>query len=141
MHACGCEDLFASFVREWPAARSPQRKMLLIDNLIHAFHVWDEGFGEERGASVGRNVIAATGPAVSALISELAYGTVSRAGLQETRQLWSTRLKRKENRLRKSDLQAIAGELGIVGRSRMRRAELQAAIERVAPDRLARPGG
>jgi hypothetical protein len=139
LHACGCEDLFVSFVREWPAARSPQQKMLSIDNLIHAFHVWDEGFGEELGAPVGRNVIAATGSAVTALINELAYGTRSTAGLQETRQLWSARLKRKESGLRRSDLQAIARELGIRGRSRMRRAELQAAIERVAPDRLARP--
>jgi hypothetical protein len=138
LHACGCEDLFASFVCEWPAARSPQQKMLLIDNLIHAFHTWDEGFGEELGAPVGRNVIATTGSAVTALINELAYGTGSTAGLQQTRQLWSTRLKRKENRLRKSDLQAIARELGITGRSRMCRAELQAAIERLAPGRLAR---
>jgi hypothetical protein len=136
LHACGCEDLFASFVREWPAARSPQQKMLLIDNLIHAFHVWDEGFGEELGAPVGRNVIAATGSAVTALIDELAYGMGSTPGLQETRQLWSARLKRKESGLRKSDLQAIARELGIRGRSRMRRAELQAAIERLAPERL-----
>jgi hypothetical protein len=139
LHACGCEDLFASFAREWLVARSPQHKMLLIDNLIHAFHVWDEGFGEELGASVGRNVIAATDSAVIALINELAYGTQSTAGLQKTRQLWSTLLKRKTSRLRKSDLQAIARELDIVGRSRMRRAELQAAIEQVAPNRLTPP--
>jgi hypothetical protein len=138
LHACGCEDLFASFVREWPAVRSPQQKMLLIDNLIHAFHIWDGGFGEELGAPVARNVIAATGSAVTALINELAYGMGSTAGLQETRQLWSTRLERKKGGLCTSDLQAIARELGVRGRSRMRRAELQAAIERVAPDRLAR---
>ena len=94
------------------------------------------GYGEELGASVGRNVIAATGAAVIALIDELAYGTGSTAGLGETRQQWLARVKRRERRLLRSDLQAIARELGIARVSRMRRGELEEAIRRVDPGRL-----
>jgi hypothetical protein len=76
---------------------------------------------------------------VTALLNELAYGAGSTVGLQETRQAWSARLESKQGGFLLSELQAIARELDIKGRSRMRRAELQAAIERVAPHRLVRP--
>jgi hypothetical protein len=76
---------------------------------------------------------------VLALLDELAYGSGSTRGLQKARQWWASRLEAKRTQRPLSELRAIARELGIVGRSRMRRAELQAAIERVAPDRLVRP--
>jgi hypothetical protein len=130
MHACGVEPLFESFVRHWPSARSPRAKLLLIDNLIHEFHV----FEQELGAPVGRNVIEGTGKEVAEFIDSLAYGTGSTPGLQETKRLWVSR--RRGMQFTKSDLQAIARALGVKGFSHMRRSELMAAIDRIDPKRL-----
>jgi hypothetical protein len=117
----------------------------LIDNLIHEFHVVQEG---AFGAPLGVNVIQGTAKDVAKLINSLAYGTGSTPGLQETRQLWRSRVSeirgssiypsvgKREKRFTRSDLQEIARELGIKGHSRMRKAELMKAIERIDPKRL-----
>ncbi len=135
LNATGLEEIFGAFVERWPSTRSPQARLLLIDALIHEFHCWD---GNTIGSPVGAAVIRATPEQVLALLDELAYDSGSTRGLRETRQRWASRLEAKEAQRPLSELRAIACELGIVGRSRMRRAELQAAIERVAPDRLVR---
>jgi hypothetical protein len=126
------EDM-ATYVDCWPFARSPQTKLLLIDALIHAFHCWD---GDTVGSPVGATVIRASAEEVLALLDELAYGPGSTRGLAEVRQRWAARLEAQKAQRPLSELRAIARELGIRGRSRMRRPELQAAIERVAPERI-----
>jgi hypothetical protein len=129
--------LFASYVQRWPSARTPRAKLLLIDDLIHEFHVIQDGFGRP----VGVNVIQGTTRDVSALIEGLAYGLASTPGLRETRQRWAARQEAKGRWLSVSDMRAIARELGIVGYSRMRRDELKAAIERAAAEHTRhRPG-
>ena len=133
MRPSGCDHLFQAFVRQWPSARSPRRKLLLIDSLIHEFHMFDMAHGKELGGQVGPNVIQG---ATIALMDALAYGAGSTPGLEETRQTWLSRLRDKRRQLLRSDLQAIARELGIRGYSRMRKAELREAIERIAPKRL-----
>jgi hypothetical protein len=86
------------------------------------------------GSPVGATVIRASAEEVLALLDELAYGPGSTRGLPEARQQWAARLEAREKQRPLSELQEIARKLNIRGRSRMRRAELQAAIERVAPD-------
>lgn len=135
LNATGLEDMLGAFVERWPSTRSPHARLLLIDTLIHEFHCWD---GNAIGSPVGAAVIRATSEEALALLNELAYGSGSTRGLQETRQQWASRLEAKKTQRPLSELRVIARELGIKGRSRMRRAELQAAIERVALDRLAR---
>lgn len=135
LDATGLEDMLQAFVVRWPAMRSPQARLLLIDALIHEFHCWDDN---TVGSPVGATLIRATAEKVLALLDDLAYGPASTRGLQQTQQRWAARLETKKIQRPLSELQAIACELGIVGRSRMRRAELQAAIERIAPERLRR---
>ena len=130
--ADGVDRLFAGFVEQWLAAHSPGVKLLLIDNLIHEFHVIQFGFGRP----VGVNVIQGSENQVAALIDALAYGPRSTPGLKETRQRWSSRLNAVEKRFTISDLRTIARELGVRGQGRMRKAELIAAIERTDPSRL-----
>ena len=127
-------DAVATFVDRWPSTRSPQARLLLIDALIHEFPCWD---GNVVGSPVGSTVIRASAEEVLALLDELAYGPPSTGGLPETRQLWEACLEARKRQRPLSELLALARELEIRGRSRMRRAELQAAIERIAPDRLA----
>jgi hypothetical protein len=134
LDATGLEGLLEAFVERWPVTRSLQARLLLIDALIHEFHCWD---GHTVGSPVGSTVIRGTAEEVLALLDELAYGPESTSGLQETRRQWASRLEAKKTQRSMSELRAIARVLGIRGRSRMRRAELQAAIERIAPDRLA----
>jgi hypothetical protein len=133
LNATGLEDMFGAFVERWPSARSAHARLLLIDTLIHEFHCRD---GSTIGSSVGAAVIRATPEEVLALLDDLAYGSGTTSGLLETQRRWASRLEAKKAQHPLSELRAIARELGIVGRSRMCRAELQAAIERVAPQRL-----
>lgn len=137
MHASRCEPLFESFVKQWPSTQSPSAKLRLIDDLIHEFHVFDMAHGKELGGQVGPNVIQGAAKDVMALMDTLAYGAGSTPGLQETKQIWLSRLRGKRRQLRMSDLQAIARELGIRGYGRMRKAELREAIGCVDPKRLA----
>jgi hypothetical protein len=125
MGGTGREDALHTFVERWPAARTPQAKLLQIDALIHAFHCWD---GTTIGSLVGASVIRATAEQVMALLDELAYGPQSTPGTQDTRQRWMARVEAKRAQRPMSELRALARELGIKGRSRMGRAELEAAL-------------
>ena len=133
LDATGIEPLLRRFVERWPAERSPPARLALIDALIHEFHCWD---GSTVGSPIGATLIRATAEEALALFDDLAYGPGSTPGLQRTRQRWAARLQSKRAQRPMGDLRAIARELGIRGRSRMRRAELEAAIARVAPERL-----
>jgi hypothetical protein len=126
MGGTGPEDALHTFSARWPSARSPQAKLLQIDALIHAFHCWD---GTTVGSPVGASMIRATAEQVMALLDELAYGPQSTPGRQEIRQRWQARLEAKRAQRPMSELRALARELGIQGRSKMGRAELEAALQ------------
>jgi hypothetical protein len=66
-------DLFESYLERYKTAHTPQDKMLLIDWLIHQFHVMQ---GVAR-MPVGQNVIQGTTDQVRELIETLAYGSGS----------------------------------------------------------------
>ena len=118
-------DVLLSPMRQTLAARTPAAKLLQIDALIHEFHCWD---GTTVGSPVGASVIRATAEQVMALLDELAYGPQSTPGRQETRQRWLARVETKRTQQPMSELRALARELGIKGRTKMGRAELEAAI-------------
>jgi hypothetical protein len=136
LNATSIEDVLEAFVERWPSTRRPHARLILIDSLVHEFHLCGDS---TIGSPVASAVIRATSEAVLALLDELAYGPGSTPGLEETRQRWASHLEAKQAQRPLSELRAVARELDIRGRSHMRRAELQAAIERVAPGRLARP--
>jgi hypothetical protein len=122
----------AAFVEGWPAARTPQAKMILIDTLIHEFHVVQFGLGRP----VGVNVIQGTTKQVEQLIADLAYGPGSTLAVKETRERWLSRASAPERRFTASQLRAIARALKVKGYSRMPKAELLREIAQVDPERL-----
>ena len=126
----GVEHLLESFVRAWPGAHSPGEKLLLIDKLIHEFHV----AADERGCPLGVNVIAGTAMEIYALLRDLAYGPGSTPAVQQGKQQWFVNARHLE--YSNAELQTIARELGIRGASGMRKADLIAAIELVDPQRV-----
>jgi hypothetical protein len=107
--------------------------MLLIDALIHEFHV-NHGID---GRPVGENIIAGSRKQVCELIEGLAYGTDSTRELQ-TSQAWRSRLNDPIRLFRQkhswAKTQAIARELGIKGYTRIREDQVVEAIRRVAPE-------
>ena len=127
----GIEDILKAFVQGWPAAVTPGAKMLLIDRLIHEFHVHDGG---ERGVPLGVNVIDGNYDVVVTLLRELAYGPASTPGVQQTERQW--RMNAKHLEYSRAKLQTMAREMGIRGYSAMPKHKLIAAIERIDPARF-----
>jgi hypothetical protein len=77
--------LFREFVDKFPTAREPRDRMLLIDRLIHGFHV-SLRFGPTRIAGV--NLIEGRVRDVVDFLDSLAYGDSSSPGLRESRAEW-----------------------------------------------------
>ncbi len=126
-------DLFENYLERFPKARNPQDKMLLIDWLIHQFHV-NQGIAR---MSVAKNVIQGTDEQVRELIENLANGPGSTQGLSSL-EAWQTtfynpvRLFKQQHS--HAQVQKIAAQLGIQGRNKMSEDELVAEILRLAPD-------
>jgi hypothetical protein len=106
--------------------RSAHEKLLLIDRLIHEWHIHCRAVGWP----IGTSVVRATAKGMVELLEELAYGPGSTDGLAQTRAVWRSRLQARRIEM---DLEASARALGIKGISRMRRHELIEAIERADP--------
>jgi hypothetical protein len=131
-------DLFERYLARCPTAKTPSDKMLLIDWLIHQFHV-------QQGVArmlIGQNVIQGTTDQVRELIETLANGPVSTQGLS-SREVWRSiyydpvRLFKQSHS--HSQVQKIAAQLGIQGRSQMSEDELIPEILRLAPELMVRP--
>lgn len=126
-------NLFESYMERSPSAKTSQQKMLLIDWLIHQFHV-NQGVARK---PVGENVIQGTANQVRELIETLASGPGSIQGLASV-EAWRAvhddpvRLFKQSHS--HSEVQQIAAELGIQGRSRLSEDELIPEILRLAPE-------
>ncbi len=77
--------LFDEFVQGFPAAGTPQHKMLLIDGLLHGFHLYLNG-SPTRAVAV--NLIEGRYHEVVEFLDRLSYGPGSTPGLQQTHQDW-----------------------------------------------------
>jgi hypothetical protein len=84
---CGpdLESTFRRFVAKFPRARSPRKKMLLIDQLIHGFHYAAET-GPRRPAAV--NLIEGRLREVIDFLNDLTYGEGSTPRTRETAASW-----------------------------------------------------
>ena len=80
-------ELFCAFVRHFPSARTPQEKMVLIDQLIHGFH-WSLTHDPTRPVAV--NLIQGRLGEVIAFLDSLSYGEASTPGTKEQREEWVT---------------------------------------------------
>ncbi|MBN1270200.1 MAG: hypothetical protein JXB04_11485 [Kiritimatiellae bacterium] len=77
---------FREFVAKFPAARTPQDKMSLIDRLIHGFHGLYKTGSPLRPVAV--NLIDGRMDEVVAFLDKLAYGEAGTPGLAEARAEW-----------------------------------------------------
>jgi hypothetical protein len=131
-------DVFEHYLEQFPQAKTSSQKLLLIDWLIHQFHVMQ---GVAR-MPVGQNVIQGTTDQVRELIESLAYGTSSTQGLSslETwRSVYYDPVRLFKQAHSHSDVQRIAAQLGIQGRSQMPEEELIPEILRLAPEMAVEP--
>jgi hypothetical protein len=125
-------DLFARYLERFPKAQTRSEKLLLIDWLIHQFHVMQ---GVAR-MPVGQNVIQGTTAQVRDLIESLASGSSSTQGLsslEHWRSVYYDPVRLFKQSHSHSQVQQIAAQLGIQGRSRMSEDELIPEILRLAP--------
>jgi hypothetical protein len=77
--------VFKAFINRWPLARTPRDKMLEIDGLIHACH---QDAKKRWARPAACNVIEGRMTDMIAFLDELAYGSRSTEGLNETRRAW-----------------------------------------------------
>ncbi len=77
--------LFREYVEAFPSVQTPRTKMLLIDRLIHGFHV-HLAFGSTRAVAV--NLIEGRLHEVVDFLDSLSYGEGSMPGLSEARREW-----------------------------------------------------
>lgn len=125
--------VFESYLERFPKAKTPSEKLLLIDWLIHQFHVMQ---GVAR-MPVGQNVIQGNTDQVRELIESLASGpgsTQGLASLETWRAVYYDPVRLFKQSHSHSEVQRIAGELGIRGRSQMSEDELVPEILRLAPE-------
>ena len=128
--------LFQDFLARFPAARSPQEKMLLIDWLIHQFHV----HSGVSGRLVAMNMIQGSRDQLIELLSTLA----ALPGGQGVKETW---LAEEDNPIRsfrktytsRAKVLEVAARLGIRGRNQMAENDLIAEILRFAPELAEHP--
>lgn len=129
-------NIFETYLERFPRARTPAEKMLLIDWLIHQFHV-NQGVAR---MPVDENVIQGTTDQVRELIETLASGPASTQGLSSLEQ-WSATFYNPVRLFKQShshsEVQKIAAQLGIQGWKQMSEDELIPEILRLAsPDKI-----
>lgn len=90
---------FQVFVEQYPRARSPREKMVLIDQLLHAFHQLLRYPVPHRAA--GSNLIEGDHQHVVDFLDRLTYGEANTPGLQETHAAWQETMQAMQ-RLRRS---------------------------------------
>ena len=81
-------EVFQNYHTVFPQARSAKEKMVLIDWLIHEFHI---GL-KELGRPVAANLIQGKLHEVIRFLDELTYGGESAAGVSDSRTLWRRKL-------------------------------------------------
>ncbi len=126
-------DVFNGFMERFPKAKTAPEKMLLVDWLIHEFHVL-EGIDNRL---VATNVIQGSKQQVSELIAALACGPNSTPGIPQTKEEWQARFAHPYRVFRQSHAEAqvlqIAADLGIVNHREMQQDQLVAEIYRLMP--------
>jgi ribosomal protein L37AE/L43A len=131
-------DMFEAYLERFPQAQTPSDKMLLIDWLIHQFHIMQ---GVPR-MSVSKNIIQGTDEQVRELIETLAYGpgnTQGLSSLDEWRTIYYDPVRLFKQSHSHSQVQKIAAQLGIKGRSQMSEDDLIPEILRLAPELAVKP--
>jgi len=88
----GAGPAFKRFVGDWESARSPQRKMLAIDRVIHAFHYSLRDEPDRPWRAAGVNLIAGMHKDVVQFLDSLAYGPGTAPELRRVHAQWQASL-------------------------------------------------
>jgi hypothetical protein len=81
--------LFREYVAAYPAAPTPQERMLLIDRLLHGFHWYYKEDTPTRPVAI--NLIEGRLGDVIAFLEELTYGEKSTPGMKQVFSIWDER--------------------------------------------------
>lgn len=81
-------EIFEAYHKAFPQASSPNAKMLLIDQLIHAFHLGQTEFGRP----VGANLIEGSLKEVILFLDGLSNGPASATGIGSSQDTWRRNL-------------------------------------------------
>ena len=132
-HQLGASDvqlLVQHFMARWPKCAKSQDKLLLIDWLIHQFHVKLIGMGNLFGV----NVLSGGRQEVLDFLNSLAYGDTAphQTQLFETQQVWTQAQEVCKNN--KADLMRIAKRLRIKDAGKLNYDVLADAILKAAPN-------
>lgn len=132
-HQLGASDvqlLVQHFMVHWPKCRTDQDKLLLIDWLIHQFHIKLIGMGNPFGV----NMLSGGSQEVLEFLNTLAYGDMAphQAQLHGTQETWQRAQAICRNN--KTDLVSIAKRLGINDAAKLNYDTLAEAILQLAPD-------
>ncbi len=90
LHGYNASPAFQTFVEQYQRASSPRQRMLLIDQLIHAFH--QDLRRDVPHRSAANNLIEGNHNEVVAFLDRLAYGDESTPGTHETKEQWRNKL-------------------------------------------------
>jgi hypothetical protein len=82
--------LFQEYVRDFPAAQNYQQKLLLIDKLIHGFHIYFKDGSSTRTTAV--NLIEGNYHDVVNFLDQLTYGSASTQGTYAIYQEWRQKI-------------------------------------------------
>jgi hypothetical protein len=134
-HQLGPSDvhlLVSRFIEQWPKTKTAAEKMLLIDWIIHQFHIKTIGMGNTFGA----NVLAANPLEVFDFLNALAYGDAQphQTVMREMQARWERA--RMICWVSKPKLQVLGKKLGVKGYRAMDYERLVEAILKVAPDQF-----
>ena len=78
--------LFQEYVQRFPSAEDYSKKMLLVDQLIHSFHIYFKDASQTRTTAV--NLIEGRYHEVVDFLDRLSYGSKSTPGTLDTYQVW-----------------------------------------------------
>jgi hypothetical protein len=95
-------EAFEAYVRGLPAARAPREKMLLIDQLIHAYH--HDLKRESYNRPAAANLIEGSLQQVIEFLDRLTYGVAGTPGLEQSQTEWREKLTASREGVSRSEL-------------------------------------
>ena len=92
LHSGGAVPAFETYLREYPRARSPKEKLLVVDRLIHEFHYSLRQFPDHPTRPAAVNLIEGKMTAVIAFLDELTYGSKLPRDVRERQAEWKAKV-------------------------------------------------
>jgi len=92
LHSGGAVPAFETYLREYPRARSPKEKLLVVDRLIHEFHYSLRQFPDHPTRPAAVNLIEGKMTAVIAFLDELTYGSELPRAVRERQAEWKAKV-------------------------------------------------